>query len=590
MRIVSSVLLLVAAACGGDERLAHADARDTSAGEVVSRPAAPARRPLPTEELRRAIAARIEAGRPAGASEARWRAVVAMYQRTGGLPLWFDSTGGDGRMPALARAIADAPAHALPVSAARVDSLRAAIVAARDTSAGEVERVASADVRLSEAFAELAADLLSGQVDPRTATRGWYINSRRSEVDSLTVQLATTAPSDSLFALLAPEDPVYDELRLQLAAYRAIAAAGGWGTVPAGPALRAGDRADPARLAAVVRRLRSEGYLSPDSAAVYAVHSAMVDDVYDARLAAAVAHFQAHHAIDVDSALGPGTTKTLNVPAAYRAGQIAANLERIRWLPRAVRERYLLVNVPSFRLLLREGGRTVESMKVVVGAEYEDRFTPVFADSMSFVVFQPYWNVPRSIALEEIIPKAARDPGYLARNDYEVVRGDADAAPVVSPSQLTRANVSAYRVRVRQRPGPSNALGHAKFIFPNEYNIYLHDTPQRTLFERDVRAFSHGCIRVERPAELAQWVLGWDSTRVAQAMSSDRPNQYAPLARKLPVFILYLTAFTRDGELYFGNDLYGRDDALVKRLAAATMPDARTTAATAALRSLVASR
>src|SRR3982751_1039316 len=227
------------------------------------------------------------------------------------------------------------------------------------------------------------------------------------------------------------------------------------------------------------------------------------------------------------------------------------------------------------------------AMRVVVGAEYQNRATPAFADSMSFVVFQPYWNVTPNITLREVIPKAARDPGYLARNDYEVVRGDGDDARVVSPSQLTRANVSAYRVRVRQRPGTQNSLGHAKFIFPNEYNIYLHDTPQRALFERDVRAFSHGCIRVERPAELAQWVLGWDSTRVAEAMMSGKENQYARLEHKLPVFILYLTAFTRDGELFYGNDLYGRDDALVKSLAGATLPGARTMQAVASLRALV---
>ena len=287
--------------------------------------------------------------------------------------------------------------------------------------------------------------------------------------------------------------------------------------------------------------------------------------------------------MDVDGELGPGTVKALNVPASYRVGQIAANLERIRWLPRAMRERHLIVNVPSFRLLLREGARTLSSMKVVVGADYQDRATPVFADSMSYVVFQPYWNVTPSIAVNEIIPKASRDGGYLARNGYEVVRGDGDDAPVVSNSALTASAVRADRVRVRQKPGGQNALGHAKFIFPNAYNIYLHDSPQRALFERDVRAFSHGCIRVERPADLAAWVLGWDSTRVASALWSERANQYVPLARKLPVFIIYLTAFTRDGELFFGNDLYSRDEALVRSVAPGALPDARTRAALDAL-------
>jgi murein L,D-transpeptidase YcbB/YkuD len=337
--------------------------------------------------------------------------------------------------------------------------------------------------------------------------------------------------------------------------------------VPAGPTLRAGSKSEPSRLAALVRRLEREGYL-PDTA--------WSGDVYDTRLADAVKSYQAHHAMEVDGALSPATVKALNVPSSYRVGQIAANLERIRWLPRAMRERHLIVNVPSFRLLLREGARTLSTMKVVVGADYQNRATPVFADSMSYVVFQPYWNVTPTIAVNEIIPKASRDGGYLARNGYEVVRGDGDDAPVVSASALTAAGVRANRVRVRQKPGGQNALGHAKFIFPNEYNIYLHDSPQRALFERDVRAFSHGCIRVERPADLAAWVLGWDSTRVASALASERSNQYVPLARKLPVFIIYLTAFTRDGELFFGNDLYSRDDDLVRYVTRGALPDTRT--------------
>jgi murein L,D-transpeptidase YcbB/YkuD len=286
------------------------------------------------------------------------------------------------------------------------------------------------------------------------------------------------------------------------------------------------------------------------------------------------------HAITVDGTLNAETVRALDVPAEYRVGQIAANLERIRWLPRAgTVGRHLIVNVPSFRLLLRDGTRTVTAMRVVVGAEYQNRATPVFADSMSYVVFEPYWNVTPNITLREVIPKAARDAGYLARNDYEVVRGDGDDAPVVSAALLTPDAVRAGRVRVRQRPGPKNALGHAKFLFPNDFNIYLHDTPQRELFAKDVRAFSHGCIRVERPAELAQWVLGWDSTRVADAMTGERANEYVPLARKLPVYIIYLTAFTRDGELFFGNDLYARDEALVRRVAPGALPSARAGAA-----------
>jgi murein L,D-transpeptidase YcbB/YkuD len=555
--------------------MAHAAAVDARSGPAARSPWRPS-----AADLRRAIEARLRGSPPPAVSADQWRCVRTLYDRTGRLPVWIDTAGADLRARALVRELADAPSHALLVDPDRVDSLRAALVRAR-SAAASADDVAAADVLLSAAFVALADNLLIGQLDPRAVTRGWHIVPRRPGTDSAIVQLvlrAATAPAEGIAATLAPDDPVYAALRERLAVYRRLVAQGGWQGVPAGPTLRAGDRGEPARLAALVRRLRIEGYLAD---------SATPPDSYDTRLAETVARFQAHHhGLEVNGALDPATVRALGVPAAYRAGQIAANLERIRWLPHGVRERHLLVNVPSFRLLLRDGTRTVATMKVVVGAEYRDRATPVFADSMSYVVFQPYWNVTPSITLGEVIPRAARDAGYLARNGYEVVRGDGDDAPVVGASLLTPEAVRAGRVRVRQRPGPGNALGHAKFIFPNAYNVYLHDTPAKALFERDVRAFSHGCIRVERPAELAQWVLGWDSTRVAAAMAGERPNTYAPLARKLPVYIVYLTAFTRDGELFFGDDLYARDAELVRRLTPGALPSARTTEALDALRRL----
>jgi L,D-transpeptidase YcbB len=270
--------------------------------------------------------------------------------------------------------------------------------------------------------------------------------------------------------------------------------------------------------------------------------------VFDDGLASAVAQFQARHGINVDSALGKETLDALNVPAEYRLGQIAANLERHRWLPRSLGARYIYVNVPAFQLEAFDKGEPVLEMKVIVGQEYEDKATPVFSDSMETVVFRPYWNVTPDIQAKEIEPKLASDPGYLAENDMEYWN-DGGAR------------------RIRQRPGPKNSLGFVKFLFPNDFNIYLHDTPNHELFGKDVRAFSHGCIRVEKPAELAQWVLGWDASRVEQAMREGDDNQSVKLPKKIPVYITYGTAYLRDGQLYFGNDLYHRDDALVKAMA-----------------------
>jgi murein L,D-transpeptidase YcbB/YkuD len=457
------------------------------------------------------------------------------------------------------------------------------------------EALAAADVLLSAAYVALAEDLLIGQVDPRRVSQGWHIDPQKVDVDSALAQRLRFEPLDRAIAQLRPADEDYDALRSQLFRFQEIVAQGGWPVVPAGSSLKPRDTTAADRLTTLAKRLRIEGFLEAgllESDAVTTVPSdsarpQLARAVYDERLAGAVAAFQARHGIVVDSILGGETLESLNVPATYRAGQLAANLERYRWLPRSLGERYILVNVPAFRLEAIDSGKKVLEMRVVVGAEYKDRATPVFADSMAYVVFRPYWNVTRDIAMKEILPKVWSEPGYLAKHDYEVVRGQADDAPPADPSILSAAGIQSGRVRIRQRPGDENSLGYAKFIFPNDFNIYLHDTPQRDLFAKDVRAYSHGCIRVERPAELAQLVLGWDAAAVDSAMHRGKDNARVKLAHKLPVFIVYLTTYIRDGELYFGNDLYNRDDALVKEFADGGAPNADALQTLESLKALV---
>jgi murein L,D-transpeptidase YcbB/YkuD len=186
-------------------------------------------------------------------------------------------------------------------------------------------------------------------------------------------------------------------------------------------------------------------------------------------------------------------------------------------------------------------------MKVVVGSEYQNKATPTFSDSMELVVFRPYWNITPDIQSKEIGPRLASDPGYLDRENMEYYK-DGGAT------------------RIRQRPGGKNALGLVKFLFPNDFNIYLHDTPAKALFAKTDRAASHGCIRLEKPASLAEWLLGWDSPRVHEAMNDGPDNHQVRLPRKLPVYIVYFTAYYRDGELYFADDIYGRDNALERQV------------------------
>jgi murein L,D-transpeptidase YcbB/YkuD len=267
--------------------------------------------------------------------------------------------------------------------------------------------------------------------------------------------------------------------------------------------------------------------------------------------------------------LGEETVKSLNIPADFRLAQVAANMERHRWLPRSLGERYILVNVPAFQLRAFDSTGVALEMKVIVGEEYEGRTTPAFSDVMEHVVFRPYWNVTPDIQSKEIEPKIASNPGYMAANNYEWW------------------NEGGAR-RIRQRPGPKNSLGLVKFMFPNSYNIYLHDTPARSLFQREVRAFSHGCIRLERPAELAQWVLGWDANRVEQAMESGPNNRTVKLTQKIPVYIAYFTAYAQDGRLHFGNDLYSHDEDLAALMGPGARPSAEALQRLEALRKLIA--
>ena len=491
----------------------------------------------------------------------RWRHVQRLYDGRHHAPLWHDGARLGARAVALVDALADAPAQGLRIDAYPWAELRDALGAARDGSAAGL---AQADVLLTTAFVAYAEDLLTGQVAPRSVNREWHIDPQDVDVDSALARTVEGERFADALALLRPQDPDYAALTRELARYRAIAAAGGWPRVPDRGVLRPGDTTAAGPLSAVLGRLHAEGYapataLQPGTptgggtAAAEGTHTAVV---YGAALAGAVAEYQRRHGLAVDSVLGPNTRLSLNRPAEYRLRQIAANLERHRWLPRERGDRYVLVNVPAFRLRAYDGGREVLTMNVVVGAEYDDRATPAFSDSMAYVVFRPYWNVPQGIAARELWPKQRRDPSYFRRNGYEVVR-------------------ASWGTYVRQKPASDNALGQVKFIFPNDFAIYLHDTPAQALFSERVRAFSHGCIRVEHPDQLARFVLGpqgWDLDHVREAMKRGEDDERVYLDRKLPVYIVYFTTYARDGALHFGSDVYDRDVALMRAVRAAALP------------------
>ena len=293
---------------------------------------------------------------------------------------------------------------------------------------------------------------------------------------------------------------------------------------------------------------------------------------YDGQLVEAVKHFQSRHGLDADGRLGPTTIKQMNVPLWDRVFQLKLTLERWRWLPATFSAPPIIVNIPDFRLrALDENNKVVMDMRVVVGKAIRTQ-TPVFTREMTYVVFRPYWNVPPSILRGEIVPAIQRDRSYIAKKNYEVTTqaGDVVASGEISDDVLAR--LRAGELAVRQKPGPSNALGLVKLIFPNEHNVYLHSTPSQSLFSRSRRDFSHGCIRVEKPAELAAWVLrnnpDWTLERVHEGMQGEKDNVTVNLVKRVPVFVVYGTSLAyENGDVHFTEDIYRHDAELAAALA-----------------------
>ncbi len=553
-------LLILPSACkrGQEEAPKAAGWKPNVGGKVMG---------VPLQGVEQAIVARVDAEeRPASVDSRQWKRVRQLYSAYGDSPLWFDDDGLSDRARALAHTLTEANKDGLRISEYPLDEMVSALAAVRGADGPTADQLAHADVIFTATYVALAEDLLGGQIDPRSVSPSWHIDPHQTDVDSAVALALSAQRFDEALTGLRPQDSSYAVLRRELEQYRVLVAAGGWVTVPGGKAVKPGEQAPATQLRALRARLAAENYLPADSAVA---DSGVVSGraLYDKALAGVVARFQANHGIEVDSILGGQTVESLNLPASYRTHQIAANMERHRWLPRTLGTRFVLVNVPAFQVQAFENGKVALEMKVVVGQEYDDRATPSFSDSMSMVVFRPYWNVPDGIAEKEIYPKQRADPSYFERRNYETF-------------------TEGGKTHVRQKPGGDNSLGLVKFLFPNEFAIYLHDTPDSSVFARDIRAASHGCIRLERPASFAEWVLGWDAAKVEETMNSGPDDNKVTLERKIPVYIVYFTAFARNGGLAFGNDLYDRDAALVSRLEADSETAAAEQAAMAKLKEL----
>jgi murein L,D-transpeptidase YcbB/YkuD len=415
------------------------------------------------------------------------------------------------------------------------------------------------ELHFSAAFLQYASDLQVGRLLPHKVDPDFFLQARAIDQLAALTRLAAAPSLERFFIEWQPQAPEYAELRAALLDYRALAAAGGWPGVPLGDTLKPG-MSDP-RVPALRARLAVTDGADP-------VAPPGGELVYDDGLMAVVKAFQARHGLDVDGVVGKATIVALNVPVEQRVEDLVLSMERWRWMPADLGRDHLIVNIAGFELKLIEDGRLRDRMNVVVGRPYNR--TPLFSDRVRYLEFNPYWNVPPGIAIKEELPKLRQNPAARAAAGFGVVRGDV-VYPVtaIDWSQYGPGN---FPFQLRQRPGPNNALGRVKFMFPNRFDVYLHDTPSRNLFDKSERAFSHGCIRLERPIDLAVEVLGiggvpgWDKARI-DALTATHKRTVVNLAEPIPIHITYFTAWVEQGVPNFRADIYEQDAKLMAALA-----------------------
>jgi murein L,D-transpeptidase YcbB/YkuD len=485
-------------------------------------------------------------------AQSNWSLVRDFYQRRGNKPAWTDGRGPLGVAGQLVQAIGASAHSGLFPADYDTAGLEKEIARLQKVPLGTAppsRDLAALDVRATYTYFRMANHLLNGHVPPRSLDPSWRESPRGA---NLAGNLESAIQGQRIQAgldALAPRDPRYQRLEQAWDAYAKILAAGGWPAIPEGRPIHPGE--SDARVAALVRHLQItrdlQGAASPS---------------YDGAVGQAVRHFQERHGLTPTGIVDPGTLAELNVPVETRMRQIELNLERWHWLPKDLGDRYIQVNIPDYRLDVFEGGRSVMSMAVVVGKQMSP--TPMFSDHAIAVEVNPYWNVPASIAHAEIAPKAAHDPGYLERSHLHVLSEAGQNGKEVDAQTVDWSDTSGGATyALRQDPGPDNPLGRIKIALPNPYDVYLHDTPAGHLFSAKDRDFSHGCIRVEKPLDLAAYLLQGSpegSPDHLQQLIASGDNHWIKLPHPEAVHILYWTAWVDpDGTIEFRKDVYGHD-------------------------------
>lgn len=484
------------------------------------------------------------------------------YERRVYQPAWTDSQGPLPQTETLLNAIRHADREGLRPGDYHLEKIEAILSELHQTpklwEQPHPRQLVDLDLLLTDAFLIYGSHLLAGRINPEQIDPQWFANRREADLAQLLEDALSSNQIEETLAALLPAYAGYTRLRDTLAIYRKFAETGGWPTVPSGSKLRQGDRSE--RIPLLRQRLAAEGFLTNVGA----------DDqtLFDNDVEQALKKFQMQNGLETDGILGTQTLQALNISADQRVRQIVVNMERWRWLPQNLGDRYILVNIASFNLDVLEQETPVLNMRVVAGKSY--RKTPVFSDKITYLVINPYWGVPDTIAKKDILPKQKKDPNFLMNQKIRVFEGWGANTREIDPSIIDWNNVTAANLtyRFKQDPGPQNALGRIKFMFPNQFDVYLHDTPSKELFAKARRDFSSGCIRIEKPVELAEYLLrkhpDWPSEKIRSTLSgSDFTTQTVKLPEPVNIHILYWTVWVgKDDRIHFGPDIYDRDTAL----------------------------
>jgi murein L,D-transpeptidase YcbB/YkuD len=486
---------------------------------------------------------------PGRLRELKQAAITDFYRQRQYRLLWSNDTKRLDRAYDLLQVIIHAQDHGLEPSDYYLDAIRGY------WNSAQLGDSVQLDLLLSAALYRYADDVYAGRFDPGKVDTEWNIQNEPIDIPALFVKVARRTSIDDILKQLSPQHAGYQRLKQQLRHYRELEQQGGWQRLPWGPVLEFGVQHE--QVLALKRRLDVSGDLVD--------HPFPEMDLFDRWLEQAVMHFQQRHGLKADGKVGPQTRRSLNISVSDRIRQIRINLERWRWLPRDLGKRYLMVNMTGFELYIVENEAVVYSMPVIIGKTY--RATPTFSGLVSYMEYNPYWTIPINLVFEDIIPRQIDDPGYLERKSIKLYRGWTKPREV-DPQTVDwrRLNEKRFPYWLRQEPGPKNALGRIKFIVSNPYEIYLHGTPDTHLFDRVIRSFSSGCIRVKDPVALAAFLLN-DGSRQQQEEVLENihqgTNQGVILPIAVPIYLVYWTSWVdKDGTLNFRKDIYNRDTLL----------------------------